>query len=155
MILVKIHNFFKFHRILQPPRSLWRAPHAHQNFACEKQMRFAPSNVNLASKLADLGLLETAQTLQNGNPFLNPPTKLLDPTESNTSCRNSNKNYTSICELSISRSDMHACQKKTCHIQSRAKQYLKRFSSAQTLHTHIRKAHKHTPHTKNLRVYIL
>ena len=119
-------------------------------------MRLAPSNVNLASKLADLGLLQTTQTLQNGNPFLNPLTKLLDPTESNASCQNSNKNYTSICELSISRSDMHACMsKKTCHIQSRAKQYLKRFSSAQTLHTHIRKANKHTPHTKNLRVYIL
>ena len=32
-------------------------------------MHFAQSNVNLASKLADLRLLETAQMLQNGNSF--------------------------------------------------------------------------------------
>ena len=119
-------------------------------------MRLALSNVNLAPKLADLGLLERAQMFQNGDPFLNPLLNYLThpkPTlHAGTQTKTTHQSVNSASHVRIC---MHACQKKACHIQSRAKQYLKRFSSAQTLHTHIRKANKHTPHTKNLRVYIL
>ena len=120
-------------------------------------MRLAPSNVNLASKLADLGLLQTAQTLQNGNPFLNPPTKLLDPTESNTSCRNSNKNYTSICELSISRSDMHACMSKKNLPHSKQSETISQtiFKCSNASYTHQEGTQTHTTYQKSSCIYTI
>ena len=81
-IMLKNHDFFRFQRILQPPRSIWRAPHARQRTGFEKQIWIAPSNIKFEAKLADLRLLERAQ--KNGKlhdfrcDLTSPEKKLVD-----------------------------------------------------------------------------